>query len=69
MAETKPNVANDGNNSHEKTYKGNMVYPKNTIYIWDDDITPGLRQIPMEAPPPLWNDKTASAAKKKKKKN
>ena len=39
MAETKPNVANDGNNSHEKTYKGNMVYPKNTIYIWDDKPT------------------------------
>ena len=50
MAGTKPNVANDGNNSHKKTDKGDIVYPQDPIYILDDDITPGFRQIPCGAP-------------------
>ena len=68
MAETKPNVANNGNNSHEKTDTGNIVYQRNLIYIWDDDITPGFRQIPWAAPPQLWDNKPTTSGRKKKKK-
>ena len=68
MADTKPNVANDGNNSHEKTDKGDIVYPQQPIYIWDDDITPGFRQIPWATPPRSWDDKPTTVGRKKRKK-
>ena len=65
MAETKPNVTNDGDNSHKKTDMGNTVYPRDPIFIGDDDISPGFRQIPWPAPPRSWDDTPKSAGGKK----
>ena len=66
MAIIKPNVTNDGNNSQEKTDMGNIVYPRNPIFIGDDNISPGFRQIPWAVPPLLWNNKPTPAGRKKK---